>query len=128
MPTCSRDTFHTARSGLQYIKLLVRKVATIYHALNSIVTMRSEHHKGAGNDCEIAGTGRGEQQRSTLQLASHRDSVVIWADEDVEFVHAPDARLLGFARRFDVAYVPFQAPAHTKRFNPEYNFTVVTGS
>ena len=94
----------------------------IYHALDSVVT-RSEHHKGAGHDCGIASTGRGGRQRSTLQQTSQRDSVVKWADEDVEFVQAPDARLLGFARRFDVAYVPFQAPAHTKRFNPEYNFT-----
>ena len=78
--------------GLQYIKLLVRKVVTIYHALDVAVGRRSGKRACDGSSGNDGGGG-----------------VLIWADEDVTFHRAPDERLLRFARGVDVGYVPFQA-------------------
>ena len=88
--------------GLQYIKLLVRKVVTIHRALELVVG----------------------GQRLLRGACSSAQPVLIWADEDVTFVAAPDPRLLGFAKSVDVAYVPFQAPVHHARFDPRYNFSL----
>ena len=133
-------------SGVQYIKLLVRKVATIYHALDAAVegqfraagrggmgvldpipSLATGTISGAGvhtgGKAQGAGRDGGCKAPPSPFAGLGQDGVLIWADADVAFVRPPDARLLDFAKRYDLTYVPFQAPEHTKRFNPSFNFS-----
>ena len=106
--------------GLQYIKLLVRKVVTIYHALDVVVRRQPRTHI-----CDSGGSGRAGSDPGggggTVDGGNGGDDsdsgggVLIWADEDVTFVRAPDARLLRFAQGVDVGYVPFQVRRHAAR-------------
>ena len=88
--------------GLVYMKLLVRKVATIHHALSILVA---------------------ERATTTGAHGGAPPQTVVWADEDVGFVRPWDAQLLQFARSVDVAYVPLQAPKGNPKFKPHYNFS-----
>lgn len=92
--------------GLVYLKLLVRKVATIHHALRTLYAEGSAQHSPAA------------------AVASPHRHLLLWADEDVQLVRAWDARLLDWAAMRDVSYVPLQAPTGNPRFNPKFNFSL----
>jgi len=102
--------------GLVYLKLLVRKVATIHYALRTLHAAAEEAGGGGGG-------GGADSSPPRLSGSSPHRQLLLWADEDVQLVRAWDARLLRWAAQRDVSYVPLQAPTGNPRFNPKFNFS-----